>query len=110
MLYLARNLDIGLENLRPGGNADAAAFESIVLELQRSLDYFESNFGMAAITRVLAHPQTDSVDALLAHVQRTLPSLQTATFQPGEAFHAPVKVPPGCLNAFGAALRQEAVA
>ncbi len=108
-LYLARDLDYGLAGMREAaaaGDANAPIYESIVLELQRSLDYFESSFGMAAINRLLVYPQGDGVDQLLSYIEGTLPSLQTAILDPGQVFDRGTAVPPGCLNAFGAALRQ----
>ena len=107
-LYLARDLDFGLEAIGDAvlsDAADAPAYESVVLELQRSLDYFESGFGMAAIKRVLVYPPADGVDELLAHVRTTLPNLDVQVFTPAAALGGQGTVPSGCLNAFGAALR-----
>jgi len=107
-LYLARDLDSGLEEIRDAGqfgDSGAALYDSVVLELQRSLDYFESGFGMAAISRVLVYPPGDGVEQLLAHVRNTLPSLDAEIFDPAAVFATAEAIPQGCLNAFGAALR-----
>lgn len=105
-LYLARDLDFGLEAISDAVLSDAApAYESVVLELQRSLDYFESGFGMAAIKRVLVYPPADGIEELLAHVRTTLPNLDVQVFAPVDALGGEGTVPNGCLNAFGAALR-----
>ncbi|MDH3713115.1 MAG: hypothetical protein OET44_04605 [Gammaproteobacteria bacterium] len=107
-LYLARDLDSGLEGIRDAGLAgepDAPLYESVVLELQRSLDYFESGFGMAAIKRVLVYPSAEGVDQLLVHVRAMLPGLDIEMFDPAAVFAGANLIPQGCLNAFGAALR-----
>jgi MSHA biogenesis protein MshI len=107
-LYLARDLGSGLEGIRDAGLAGergAPLYESVVLELQRSLDYFESAFGMAAIKRVLVYPSAEGVEQLLAHMRTMLPGLNTEIFDPAAAFAGTEMIPQGCLNAFGAALR-----
>lgn len=110
-LYLARDLEVGLDRIRDAVGGDRAPlYESVVLELQRSLDYFESGFGMAAIGRVLVYPDGDGVDQLLAHVRATLPNLTVEVFDPAAVFATPESVPHGCLNALGAALREFEVA
>lgn len=107
-LYLARDLDNGLDGIRDAGLAGepgGSLYESVVLELQRSLDYFESGFGMAAIKRVLVYPSAEGVEHLLAHVRAMLPGLEMEIFDPAAAFADTDSIPQGCLNAFGAALR-----
>jgi MSHA biogenesis protein MshI len=54
ILYLARRIDLGRR--AAGAPSDAAAevdVPSLALELQRSLDYYESHFDRAAITEVV---------------------------------------------------------
>ncbi len=84
-LFLARNIDTGYRNLIPaGGNTVLGApeeneglqfesamlpdqqrtLDSIVLEVQRSLDYYESHFAMPAITTLVLAPLPFSVPGL----------------------------------------------
>ena len=54
ILYLARRIDLGRR--APGSSGEAAAevdVPSLALELQRSLDYYESHFDRPAITEVV---------------------------------------------------------
>ncbi len=84
-LFLARNIDTGYRNLAPASGhsvlgepeqSDGLQFESgmspdqqraldsIVLEVQRSLDYYESHFAMPAITTLVLAPLPFTVPGL----------------------------------------------
>ena len=67
-LYLSRKFDTGMKRLAETQqdalhtqDSDAGAaqqvFESIILELQRSLDYYESEFSRAPITKLIVAPK-----------------------------------------------------
>lgn len=62
-LYLSRKIDTGLnrlEEIQAQGAASAAmdqVYESIILELQRSLDFYESEFARPAITKLVVSPR-----------------------------------------------------
>jgi MSHA biogenesis protein MshI len=62
LLYLARALEFGGEQLR--SDADVYA-DNLVLELQRSLDYYESQLAARPASRVLLAPFDGDRDALL---------------------------------------------
>jgi len=59
-LYLARNIEIGTEQLTAtqdnSGGFNSALLDSIVLEIQRSLDYYESYYSQAPITHLAIVP------------------------------------------------------
>ncbi len=54
-IYLTRHLDIGLEKFTMEGN-NTVFFDSLSLEIQRSLDYYESQLGKGIITRLFYSP------------------------------------------------------
>jgi MSHA biogenesis protein MshI len=62
-LYLSRKIDTGLkriEEIQMQGTSPGAAeqiYESILLELQRSLDFYESEFARAPISRLVVAPR-----------------------------------------------------
>lgn len=62
-LYLSRKIDTGidaLQKIQEQNDAVAAieqVYESIILELQRSLDYYESEFARAQITKLVVAPK-----------------------------------------------------
>ncbi len=79
LLYLARQAPLGWARLR---NPDD--FDQLVLEIQRSLDYFDSQIGKGTIRRVLISPHIKA-DELAAHLDQNLtPSV--AVMQLPEAY------------------------
>ncbi|MEO1767303.1 agglutinin biogenesis protein MshI [Thiobacter aerophilum] len=54
-LYLARHLEVTLDDLANGGVREAH-FERITLEVQRSLDYVERQFGFVAVAHLWLAP------------------------------------------------------
>ncbi len=54
-IYLTRRLDIGLDKFNAGVD-NTRFFDSLFLEIQRSLDYYESQLGKGIITRLFYSP------------------------------------------------------
>ncbi len=103
-LYLSRALAIGAAGLGREG-----ARESLLLELQRSLDFFESSFRQAPIMDVIvagAHPP-DLVEALQANLYQRVRAFAYAEAVRTESG---VIVPDACFMTLGAALRREKMA
>ena len=88
-LYLARSLDTGFESL--GGLSSPASIgevglsleagvdqgmmqilDSIVLEIQRSLDYYESHFGKPPISNLVIAPIEQEIVGLDEHIKNSL--------------------------------------
>ncbi len=109
-IYLTRNLDVGLDALT-GGDNTADYFDRIVLEIQRSLDYYDSHFRQAPIAHLFLTPMAKSVPELLDHLNANL-DVKVSTMQLDTLLGFDVQVPPPlgaqCLTAIGAALREEA--
>jgi MSHA biogenesis protein MshI len=55
-LYLARRIDVGLEQLAPGTPARDAAQERVAVEIQRTLDHFDRQFGAIPVATMLIAP------------------------------------------------------
>ncbi len=106
-LYMARRIEQGLDQ----AGEDAAA---ITLEIQRSLDYFESQLGKGYINRLLLLPmKRDGAAALQALTAGLAVKLQAldlrALFPEQAAADLDESQQAYCMAAVGAALRQEAV-
>lgn len=82
-LYLTRTINFGYfdllrftrEETQPANGLSpqlAELLNSVVLEVQRSLDFFESTFAQAPIETVMIGPLEFQVPDLLPHLQRTL--------------------------------------
>jgi MSHA biogenesis protein MshI len=83
-LYVARRLRSGLHHLLQSGpepenggileseDRQGTAFESVLLDLQRTLDYFESNFRAPPVGNLLLAPQLGDIPELHSHLQNNL--------------------------------------
>ena len=110
--YFARQIDMKSAS-RATGVIDAAGpldSPNILLELQRSLDYYERQFDRPPITRLVVSPAGPSSDALATHLSREtglevtvldLNTLMRCTTPLSSSTQA------ACLVAVGAAMRRE---
>lgn len=110
-LYLSRHLDVGLELLR---TADASGhLGRIVLEVQRSLDYFENHFRTAPINHLVLSPSARNIPGLAAYLGSNL-SVKVEVMDLGQlldyATTTPAELETVGLATLGAALRRETVA
>jgi MSHA biogenesis protein MshI len=123
-LYLARNLDIGALQLGAGGGAGFSAdnlalapqsnreraFETIMLEVQRSFDYYESNFGQSPIKNLiigpLAEPQDELAEYAASHLGVKARALDLNTIVKSRT-PLDSSLQASCVSTIGAALRLE---
>ncbi|MDH5572319.1 MAG: pilus assembly protein PilM [Gammaproteobacteria bacterium] len=123
-LYLARELDAGYQVLADLGvipdqeSTDFDAMESdaqramnaVVLEIQRSLDYYESHFAKAPITRLVIAPMEIEIPGLADYINKSL-GLKVSMLDLNSIIQpdAPLdsKMQAQCFYAIGAALREE---
>jgi len=110
-LYLSRNLDIGLDAMLAGGDT-VAYFDRIVLEIQRSLDYYDSHFRQPPLAALILMPTSRPVPGLEDHLRTnlniavsTLDMAQIMDFRRDFDTDARSR----CLLTIGAALREEKV-
>ncbi|WP_101758873.1 hypothetical protein [Oceanicoccus sp. KOV_DT_Chl] len=103
-IYLTRRLDIGLD----GFNAErdnTRFFDSLFLEVQRSLDYYESQLGKGIITRLFYSPALDETVAIGDFLSMQLGLNVAALDLSGlEILTAEVGLDNRCVSAVGAAL------
>lgn len=105
-LYMARRIEQGLDHA-------GEDFGVLTLEIQRSLDYFESQLGKGYINRLLLLPMKRDGAAVLQTLARDLAvklqALDLRELFPGQAGADLDEVEQAyCMAAVGAALRQEA--
>jgi MSHA biogenesis protein MshI len=88
ILYLARGLEIGTRDLIPSksswvdeqpggmtleaGGMGQALLDNIVLEIQRSLDYYESHFAQPPINHLYIAPLAEEIPGLMSHLAANL--------------------------------------
>lgn len=69
-LYVARDFKIGLLDIESTlQDDDESLYENLLLELQRSMDYFESMYGMGPIRKMLIFPQTAGTEKMAMYLQ-----------------------------------------
>ena len=61
-LYLARRLDMGVEQLVGEQGADSKPLERVALEVQRTLDHFDRQFRRVAVGKILLAPTGRGTD------------------------------------------------
>lgn len=109
-IYLSRNIDVGLDALMQGGDVVAGLFDRIVLEVQRSLDYFDSHFRQATIGNLALAPLPKEIPGLIEYLKNNL-TLTVLTMDLMKLVTCATEMTPAqqnlCLTALGAALRHE---
>ena len=108
-IYLSRTVEVGLDALR--ANRDSTEhFDRIVLEIQRSLDYYDSHFRQAPIQSVVIGPLATEIPGLLEHLNSNL-NVKASHMDLGAVLPGADKLTPEaqmqCLMTIGAALRGE---
>lgn len=108
-IYLSRNLDVGLEALTADEDA-SRHFDRIVLEIQRSLDYYDSHFRQPPVAQLFLAPSGRTLAGLMEHLNDNL-DVGVSEMKLNALLDYDVQIPPAleapCLMAIGAALRDE---
>jgi MSHA biogenesis protein MshI len=110
--YLARqvDLDAGPEKAAVEARNGRINAAGIVLELQRSLDYYERHFDQPPITRIAVSPAGPRADELARELGRET-GFEVATLDLNTLLSCKASIEPShqasCLLAVGAALREE---
>lgn len=68
-LYVSRDFPIGLDQLALVTSEDESAFDALLLELQRSMDYFESYYGLGAVNQLRIFPQLRITEKMAMYLQ-----------------------------------------
>ncbi|HKQ30049.1 MAG TPA: pilus assembly protein PilM [Burkholderiales bacterium] len=108
-LFLSRRFEMGFDTLNASSERESY-FDQIALEVQRSLDYFDSHFRQAQVDQLVFSPSVESVPGLSAYLGQNLnlkcKLLDLADVLQFDSSQAGILAGEG-LVALGAALRQE---
>ncbi len=93
------------------GSANLEHFlETLLLEVQRSLDYYESEFGRNPATKLLVVPSEEEIPSLIPYLSQNL-HLDVEALELERGLEMPKQLPHSlqgrCIAAIGAALRSE---
>ena len=116
-LYLARSLEFGYEVLSQSALQSEtessefnAEFDRVVLEVQRSLDYYDRYFSQPAVAKILLAPTVQSIPGITEYLYRHT-GIDASIFDVNDIIEAPEAIDrprqASCLLAIGAAMRQE---
>lgn len=105
-LYVSRNFKIGIDQLKQASSDDESAYDSLLLEIQRSMDYFESYFGIGSVSTLSIFPQLSATEKMAMYLQN-FTSFDIDFVTPGENGEANSKsaLETHCFHAYCAALR-----
>ncbi|CAM9429802.1 unnamed protein product, partial [Discosporangium mesarthrocarpum] len=103
-LYLTRNLHVDFSQIEAAAEAaqhaedptDHSVMESIdplLLDVQRSLDYYESEYGQAPVSRLMLLPSLLDPSPLLPALQEALRPIKVETYDIGDSFSFPERPP-----------------
>lgn len=108
-VYLSRQFDINYN----AGLLDELPEESLILEIQRSIDYYERQQGQVPPSHFIFCGENLTVDKLTDNIRRALPG-QSTCMQLSEMLSVSVPAEESmlqlCVGAIGGALREEAAA
>jgi MSHA biogenesis protein MshI len=112
-IYLTRHLSTQVGDEILGSHEWESVRDRLVLEIQRSLDYYESQMGQGHINRVLVAPRKQDSDALRAELDQAM-GIKVEVMNLQGRLASNVELSPelqrSCLMAIGGALRSEAAA
>lgn len=103
-LYVSRRFKIGMSKLRTATSEDQSVYDSLLLEIQRSMDYYESYYGLAPVRLMEIFPQTPATEKMALYLQN-LTSFEIDFVATGSAQKDPSALPHTCFHAYCAALR-----
>jgi MSHA biogenesis protein MshI len=113
-LFLARNVEVGEDQLAAASEDERLLLmETIALELQRSMDYYDSHFQQPPVGSIALMPTAVDMPFLVQHLESSL-GINIQSVDLNELMDCPQPVEQAlqarCLLAVGAALRRETVA
>lgn len=113
-LFLARNVEVGEDQLAAASDDERTLLlETIALELQRSMDYYDSHFQQPPVGSIALMPTAVDLPFLGQHLESSL-GVNVQSVDLNELLDCPQPVERAlqarCLLSIGAALRREEVA
>lgn len=105
-LYVSRSFKIGLNQLKLVNEEDQSIYDSLLLEIQRSMDYFESFYGLGSVSSLLIHPRLQPTEKMAMYLQNfTNFDIDFISLGEAGASDESPALEPHCFHAYCAALR-----
>lgn len=116
-LYLSRTINVGTSQLPDSAlsvmddDSCQSWLDSIVIEVQRSMDFYESHFSQPQVSALVMTPIGNEIPGVTEYLTEQL-QIPARMLDVNEIIDTPDRIPPTtqsrCLLAIGTALRQEA--
>lgn len=105
-LYVSRHFKTGLNQLEQADDEDQGDYGALLLEIQRSMDYFESYYGLGTVSRLLIYPKIQQTEKMGSYLQSST-NFEIDFISVGED-NGNDQIPaldPHCFHAYCAAMR-----
>ncbi len=103
-LYVSRDFKIGLNQLQQASGDDQSVYDSMLLEIQRSMDYYESYYGLGSVSSMEIFPRTAVTEKMALYLQ-SLTSFDIDFVAADGAGQGSPVLDSHCFHAYCAALR-----
>ena len=100
-LYVARDFAIGLDKLEQVDADDETVLDALLVEIQRSLDYFENHYDVGAVNDLRIFPRVRATEKLAMYLN----NLTSYDIDFIEVSLGEISLDPSCFHAYCAALR-----
>ncbi len=100
-LFVFRDIKIGLLGIEAEINDGEELYDNLLLELQRSMDYFESSYGHGLVQKMIVFPQTQGTERMATYLQNYV----GYEFDFAQISFQGQPIAPSCFAAYCAALR-----
>ena len=103
-LYVSRRFKIGAVQLQTANSEDQSVYDSLLLEIQRSLDYYESYYGLGSVRLMEVFPRTPVTEKMALYLQN-LTNFDIDFVHTDSDNEPTSNLQPLCFNAYCASLR-----
>ncbi len=103
-LYVSRDFKIGLEQLQQASGDDQNVYDSLLLEIQRSMDYYESYYGLGSVASMEIFPNAPATEKMALYLQN-LTNFDIDFVSTGDESNDNFTLDSHCFHAYCAALR-----
>ena len=103
-LYVSRGFKIGVEQLQLATSEDQDVYDNLLLEIQRSMDYYESYYGLGSVGCMDIFPRNTMTEKMALYLQN-LTSFEIDFIAPANDESDQIVLDTRCFHAYCAALR-----
>ncbi len=105
-LYVSRDFKVGINQIEQASDEDQSVYDSLLLEIQRSFDYFGSSYELGSISRLQIYPQQAATEKMMMYLQNaTSFEIDFIGSKQEQSVGIPADLEPHCFHAYCAALR-----